>query len=141
MAFRYEVAANSASFSWMSAYAWGCHGEVAEVIDELADVASALTVGRDLAHGEISAAEGNTLGVDADEDLRDCLYVEVVVERDDADLGVLDGFEPGDVRLDGHLVNLEVGLEVCFHEPVGRSRIKELANVRDPFRLLCDDRG
>ena len=62
----------------MSSIHVGSDGQVAEVVDELADVASAVTVGGDLAHHEVRAAQRDALRVDPDEDLRDSLDVEVV---------------------------------------------------------------
>ena len=91
-------------------------GEVAEVVDQLAEVAAAVAVRRDLAHREVGAAERHALGVDPDEDLRDGLDVEVVGERDDADLRVLDRSEARDVGLDGRRVDVGVALEVVADE-------------------------
>ena len=45
---------------------------------------------RDLAHSKVSAAEGDALGINPDEYVGDGLDVEILRERDDADLGLLD---------------------------------------------------
>ena len=72
---------------------------MAEVVDQLAEVAPVVAVGGDLAHREVGAAQGHALRVDADEDLRDRLHIEIVRETDDADLRVPDGLQPADGAL------------------------------------------
>ena len=67
------------------------HGEVAEVVDRLAQqVAAVGLVGGDLRHGEVGLGELGAGGVHADEDLGDRLDVEVVGQLDHADVVVDD---------------------------------------------------
>ena len=115
--------------------------QVAEVVDELAEVASAVAVGGDLAHREVGAAEGHALGVDPDEDLGDGLDVEIVGETDDADLGVLDRPELGEVGLEDLGVDIGVALQVLAREGQRRVGVEVLADVGDPLWVLPDDRG
>ena len=67
--------------------------QMAEVVDELTQVAADLSVAGNLAHGEVSTAERHTLGVDADEYLGDGLNVEILSKCDDANLGLADAGE------------------------------------------------
>ena len=67
------------------------HGEVAEVVDGLAQqVAAVGLVDGDLRHGEVGLRELGAGRVHADEDLGDRLDVEVVGQLDDADVVVDD---------------------------------------------------
>ena len=90
----------------------GCHSEVTEVVDELAQIAPAVAVRSDLAHCEVSAAKRNALGVDPDEDLGHCLDVEIVGESDDADLRVLDPTEVRQVGFEDLRIDVRIPLEV-----------------------------
>jgi hypothetical protein len=94
-------------------------GEVAEVVDQLADVPAAIAVRRDLAHCEVGVAERDALAVDADEDLRHSFDVEVVGEVDNADLGVLDIRKPLKAAFHGGLVDIGVRGEVVADRSPG----------------------
>ena len=107
-----------------------------EVVNELPQVATLITVGTDFAHDEVCARQCYSLGVDAHKDLGNCLDVELITQCDNSDWGFLDSHQLFQSSRNCFVVGFGVIRHILPHWPINIVRPQEFRDVVDPLRLL-----
>ena len=90
-----------------------------EIVDALAELVSIILLARGhLGHGEIRRIQCNPLGIDADENLRDGLHVQIGVQIDESEGVILDTLKPPHALEDIVFIHPRVLLAVGVHNAI-----------------------